>query len=119
MYIVSVIVVNSYKECTTWNSIYRTNAYHMEGNNGTDVEISFPERPRFFEQTTPSGIHCGQVANLYGGSSLAFFTPATCYYFNNGHECRFCSLKPNRDAQQMFINAVSPALAASVLEVAL
>ncbi|HEY1353494.1 MAG TPA: radical SAM protein, partial [Ktedonobacteraceae bacterium] len=54
-----------------------------------------------------------------GGSSLAFFTPATCYYFHDGHECRFCSLQPNRSAHQSFVQTISPTLAASVLKIAL
>jgi hypothetical protein len=68
---------------------------------------------------TPSGIRCGQVANLYGGSSLAFFTPSACYYFNDGRECKFCSLKPNRDSHDLFVNTIKPSLATSVLRIAL
>ncbi len=34
----------------------------------------------------------GHIANLYGGTALAFFSPRTCYLFADGTECRFCSL---------------------------
>ncbi len=33
-----------------------------------------------------------RIANLYGGTALAFFSPRSCYFFADGNECRFCSL---------------------------
>src|SRR5438874_12730747 len=99
--------------------MYGDNTYHLADKDGVDVEVTFPQRPRFCDYITSEAIRCDRVANLYGGSSLAFFTPATCYYFNDGHECKFCSLKPNRSSQQIFVHTITPALAASVLEIAL
>jgi hypothetical protein len=114
-----VVVAVNYKQHSPWQLVYRDSTYRLIGKHDTDIEVTFPQRPRFFEYVTPSGIRCDRVANLYGGSSLAFFTPSTCYYFNDGHECRFCSLKPNRSEQQIFVHTISPALAASVLQIAL
>ena len=119
IYLNEVVVAVNYKHRSSWSITFSDNAYHLTSKDGVDVEITFPPRPRFFDYVTPQRIRCDRVANLYGGSSLAFFTPATCYYFNEGHECKFCSLKPNRSSQQIFINKISPALAASVLEIAL
>ncbi|HZO75410.1 MAG TPA: radical SAM protein [Ktedonobacteraceae bacterium] len=118
LYLNEVVVAVNHKRQSPWRLLYRDNTYRLVGKNNIDVEVTFPRRPRFFEQVTPSGIRCDRIANLYGGSSLAFFTPATCYYFNEGHECRFCSLKPNRSSQQTFVSAINPALAASVLKIA-
>lgn len=119
MYLGEVVVAINYKQRSPWQLVHHDNAYRLVGKDNVDVEVTFPQRPRFFERITPGGIRCDQVANLYGGSSLAFFTPATCYYFNDGHECRFCSLKPNRSSQQIFVHTISPTLAASVFEIAL
>ena len=119
MYISNVIVAVNYKQLSPWRLIHRDSSYRLIGKDDTDVEVTFPERPRFFEHVTPNGIQCDRIANLYGGSSIAFFTPEKCYYFNDGHECRFCSLKPNRDAQDVFLPAISPELASSVLKIAL
>ena len=119
VYLNDVVVAVNYKQRSPWQLVYHDNAYRLVGKDNVDVEVTFPQRPRFFERITPGGIRCDQVANLYGGSSLAFFTPATCYYFNDGHECRFCSLKSNRSSQQIFVHTISPTLAASVLEIAL
>jgi len=119
VYLNDIIVAVNYKSNSPWQLVYRDHCYRLLGQDGTDVEVTFPVRPRFLEQVTPDGIRCDRVANLYGGSSLAFFTPGTCYYFNDGHECKFCSLKPNRSTQQFFLHTISPTLASSVLEIAL
>jgi hypothetical protein len=119
LYLSDVIVSVNYKRHSPWKLIYDGNSYRLIGKDDIDVEVTFPQRPHFFDHITPTGIPCDRVANLYGGSSLAFFTPASCYYFNDGHECKFCSLKPNRSSQQIFVPTISPSLAASVLEIAL
>lgn len=119
MYIGDVIVAVNSKQLSPWRLIYRDSSYRLIGKDGTDVEVTFPKRPRFFEYVTPNGIQCDRIANLYGGSSLAFFTPGTCYYFNEGHECKFCSLKPNRSAEKSFLHTIGPELASSVLKIAL
>lgn len=118
-YLNDIVVAVNYKRNSPWQLVYRDHCYRLLGQGGIDVEVTFPVRPRFLEQVTPDGIRCDRVANLYGGSSLAFFTPGTCYYFNDGHECKFCSLKPNRSTQQFFLHTISPTLASSVLEIAL
>jgi hypothetical protein len=119
LYVNDVIVAVNYKPHSPWRLLYRHGTYRLADEQGSQIEVTFPRRPRFFDYLTPEGVACDRVANLYGGSSLAFFTPATCYYFHDGHECRFCSLKPNRSAQQNFVHTISPALAASVLKIAL
>ncbi len=119
LYIGDVIVAVNYKQHSPWKLVYDGNTYRLTGKDDIDVEVTFPRRPHFFDHATPTGIPCDRVANLYGGSSLAFFTPASCYYFNDDHECKFCSLKPNRSSQQIFVPTISPSLAASVLEIAL
>src|SRR5579864_5450090 len=119
VYLGDVIVAVNYKQHSPWKLVYDGGTYRLTGKDDTDVEVIFPRRPRFFDRFTPSGVRCDRVANLYGGSSLAFFTPESCYYFKDGHECKFCSLKSNRSSQQNFVPTISPALAASVLEIAL
>src|SRR5579885_732936 len=114
-----VVVAVNYKKHSPYRLIARDDEYRLIGKDA-DIKVTFPRRPHFLNQTTYSGIQCGRVANLYGGSSLAFFTPATCYYFNDGHECKFCSLQPNRNTQgDNFVPSVSPKLAAEVLQIAL
>ncbi|MBL4844322.1 MAG: hypothetical protein JKY65_02245 [Planctomycetes bacterium] len=49
----------------------------------------------------------GQIANLYGGSALSFFSPRACYFFTDGTQCRFCSLAGTA-ADTSFANRLSP-----------
>lgn len=119
LYLNDIVVAVNYKHHSPWQLVYCDHSYRLLGRDGTDVEVAFPARPRFLAHVTADGTHCDQVANLYGGSSLAFFTPGTCYYFDDGQECKFCSLKPNRGGQQFFLPTLSPALASAVLEIAL
>lgn len=119
LYVNDVVVAVNYKPHSPWQLLYRQGTYLLADAQGGEVEVTFPRRPRFLDCFTSEGVACDRVANLYGGSSLAYFTPATCSYFHDGHECRFCSLQPNRSAQQHFVHTISPALAASVLKVAL
>lgn len=120
IYIQNVVVAVNYKQHSPWQIVQREGLYRLIGKDGTDVEVTFPERPHFLEEVTTDGIPCGEVANLYGGSSLAFFTPGTCYYFNEKHECKFCSLQPNRSVQQgKYLSKISPERASEVLKIAL
>lgn len=118
-YLNDIIVAVNYKRNSPWQLVYRNDSYSLVGKDGIDVGITFPARPRFLGNVTADGIRCDQVANLYGGASLAFFTPGSCYYFDDGHECKFCSLKPNRSGQQSFLHIISPAIASAVLKIAL
>ena len=83
------------------------------------VKVEIKAAPAFLQMNTPSGVECGHIANLYGGSSLAYFTPANCYFFAEGSECRFCSLATTRNDNHEFANVISPTVAGDVLEVAL
>lgn len=49
-----------------------------------------------------------QVANLYGGSALSFFSPRTCYFFAQGTQCQFCSLQGTAAEHDEFSNRVHP-----------
>ncbi|MTJ55873.1 hypothetical protein FJR38_26030 [Anabaena sp. UHCC 0253] len=119
IFISNVVIAVNYKRHSPWQLEYNSGDYFLSHQGKYITSISFPKRPSFFDISVTEALTCGQVANLYGGSSLAFFTPSTCYYFNKGKECHFCSLKPNRDQESQFIDTITPQLAASVLKIAL
>ena len=56
------------------------------------IQISFPKRPEFYGARLSNGELCEQHLTAYGNSTLGVFSPGHCYYFNDGHECKFCSL---------------------------
>lgn len=117
-YLNTVVVAVNYKHNSPWQLTYQNCSYRLIGPSNINVVITFPERPHFLDSVTSTGICCDRVANLYGGSALAFFTPGSCYYFDDGNECRFCSLQPNRSNPHSFLHAISPSLASEVLVIA-
>lgn len=112
-----VVIAVKHKKDSPWQLEFKDN--YFLSNSGRPVSlISFPSRPLLFDQKTPKGIRCDAVANLYGGGSLAFFTPSTCYYFSNNTECKFCSLESTRNNETAFMHTITPNLASDVLSLA-
>ena len=48
------------------------------------------------------------LANIYGGAALAFFSPRSCYFFNDGSQCGFCSLEGTADESRGYSALLSP-----------
>jgi hypothetical protein len=118
LFINNVVVAVNHKKKSPWLLEYDGN-YYLSHQTQPITRISFPIRPKLFEYLTPDGVECGRIANLYGGASLAFFTPSTCYYFNEGIECHFCSLAPNRKTETSFVHTITPEMATAVFLIAL
>lgn len=59
-------------------------------------EILFNSRPYFFDKKINSEVNCQKVISMYGRYILAIFPNAHCFLFNEGLQCKFCSLKPSR-----------------------
>ena len=113
-----VVIAVNHKKKSPWCIEYY-GEYYLSHKEQPITLISFPTRPNLFECKTQDGQLCGSIANLYGGGALAFFTPSMCYYFNEGSECRFCSLSPNRKIETQFVNTITPEVASNVFLIAL
>jgi hypothetical protein len=114
-----VVVSVNFREESPWClDVSDDGRFFLLDGSDREAEITIKDAPKFLELKTSKGVPCGSVANLYGGSSLAFFTPATCYLFANNTECRFCSLAPTRQEEREFISTITPGLAGDVLDVA-
>ncbi|WP_030132603.1 radical SAM protein [Pseudomonas sp. QTF5] len=61
------------------------------------VRITFPSRPRSYGKYLSNGELFEQHITIYGNSTLGIFSPGHCYYFNDGNECKFCSLGSARE----------------------
>lgn len=48
-----------------------------------------------------------RIANLYGGTALAFFSPRSCYFFVDGTACAFCSLAGTAEESSAFKDILS------------
>ncbi|MGJ7518628.1 radical SAM protein [Pseudomonas baetica] len=62
-----------------------------------NINITFPKRPKPYGKKLSNGDLFEQHLTIYGDSTLGIFSPGHCYYFNDGHECKFCSLGSARD----------------------
>ena len=113
-----VVIAMNHKIESPWQIDVKEGNYFISHHGEIKSAITFPKCPDFFEIETEKGILCKSIANLYGGKSLAFFTPSTCYYFNEKVECRFCSLKPNRDSHSLYIHTITPSVAGEVTKIA-
>ena len=56
-------------------------------------------------ELSPSAV---ALANLYGGSALAFFSPRACYFFSDDTQCGFCSLAGTAAEHAGFTSLLAP-----------
>jgi|GEM_PF-1523493 len=119
IFIGDVVVGVNYRSESRWKLDVLDGQFWLTDQDQPITRLMIREAPKFLQLTTPSGVSCASVANLYGGSSLAYFTPASCYYFADQTQCVFCSLEPTRKGDSEFVSVISPNLASEVLEVAL
>jgi hypothetical protein len=61
------------------------------------MKITFPSRPRSYGKYLSNGELFEKHITAYGNSTLGIFSPGHCYYFNDGNECKFCSLGSARE----------------------
>jgi hypothetical protein len=113
-----ITIAANYRTDTAWSLDHDGLQYFIALDGEPVCPVQFSKYPNFLSETTSAGVPCAKVANLYGGSSLAFFTPSTCYYFSDNNQCHFCSLEPTRGSDHFFTNVISPKVAADVLQVA-
>ncbi len=113
-----ITIAANYRIDTPWSLDHDGSEYFVACDDEAVCPVEFPKFPNFLSENTSAGVPCAKVANLYGGSSLAFFTPSTCYYFSDNNQCHFCSLEPTRGEDRFFTNVITPKVAADVFKVA-
>lgn len=87
--------------------------------DGIDIgEISFPLRPRFYDQTTADGIPYSKIAVLHGRDVLATTILQSCIrYQSRTKTCQFCSIGQSLAAKRT-IERKTPAQLAEVAKAA-
>ncbi len=66
-------------------------------HNGYRVTtIGLPERPIYFDQKLSDGTAVENILAVAGEATPGFFLHPTCYYFDIGKPCSFCSMKGTR-----------------------
>lgn len=60
-------------------------------------EIYIPRKPQFYDANIDGSEKSGcDYLSLYSAFVLSAFLSGSCYYFNQGLQCHFCSLQPTR-----------------------
>ncbi|WP_349370239.1 radical SAM protein [Salinarimonas sp.] len=78
-------------------SISEEGPYLLDTRKDTAFQIRFPLEPKAYAFDLSNGRPFKEVATYYGETTLGFFNPGHCYYFDEGTQCRFCSLGPARE----------------------
>lgn len=55
-------------------------------------------RPAFYARRTSDGVPMSAVGCSCANHGVSFFIRDRCFYFNDGEECRFCSLGPTQES---------------------
>ncbi|MFJ2539923.1 radical SAM protein [Pseudomonas sp. NPDC087614] len=82
------------------------------------IKITFPSRPISYGKQLSNGELFETHLTVYGNSTLGIFSPGHCYYFNNGRECKFCSLGAARENLSDHKMRIKGDLAGEAVEIA-
>jgi hypothetical protein len=91
----------------------------VEDERGGREFVSFPRRPRFYDQRLSTGETVSKVITLYGGGALGIFAYGDCDLVIRDVACAYCSIGPNRSQTQDFEDVVRPKQLREALSIAL
>ncbi|EKF36477.1 MULTISPECIES: radical SAM protein [Bacillus] len=112
-----VVAVNQ-RNNSKWRLYFENEKFYV-GDGIEKLEISFPERPTFYNELLEDGRGISRIVTLYGNATLGIFSPGHCYYWNSGDECKFCSLQPTRNNQADHEMFIKPSIAKEAISIAL
>jgi hypothetical protein len=108
------IVAVNFRPRGRYTLVFREGTPYILSPVGTPYTVKFPKEPKSYDVELSNGQRFKEIATYYGNSTLGFFNPGHCYYFDDGTECRFCSLGPAR-AETNHVMKVMPKLADEVI----
>ncbi|MEG0635952.1 MAG: biotin synthase [Pseudomonas sp.] len=91
-----VISAVNHQPSSPWRIELAEGAPVIRGRHST-FPVSFPQRPKSYGKKLSNQELFEQTVTVYGDTTLGVFSPGHCYYFNDGRECKFCSLGPARE----------------------
>ncbi|QJP97096.1 radical SAM protein [Pseudomonas fluorescens] len=92
-----IITAANYNPHSKYKIILERNTPALSYNKNI-IDITFPARPKSYGKILSNGELFEKHLTIYGNSTLGIFSPGHCYYFNDGHECKFCSLGSARES---------------------
>lgn len=108
------IVAVNFRPRGRYTLVFRDGLPYIVSPTGTSYSVTFPTEPKSYDMELSNGQRFKEIATYYGNSTLGFFNPGHCYYFDDGTECRFCSLGPARE-ETNHVMKVMPKLADEVI----
>lgn len=84
------------REGSPWRLRFAGDELHLYRGERFHRELRLPEPLPFFGKTLSDGVRTDDVISAYGAVTPGFFLYPDCYYFNEGKQCGFCSLRVAR-----------------------
>lgn len=90
-----------------WKLVFDDNKYYITDEQEIKNEVTFPNRPKFYDELLTDGYKVSQLITLYGGSALGIFVYGKCHLFEKSQACSFCSVFQNRSKGTDFPNVIT------------
>ncbi|MCR5502043.1 MAG: hypothetical protein K6F53_03460, partial [Lachnospiraceae bacterium] len=75
---------------------FEKDVFVLYKNNTIITNIILPEKPKYFGTLLSDGTPIENVLAVAGEATPGFFFYPNCYYFDNGDQCKFCSMRGTR-----------------------
>src|SRR3989338_9916119 len=84
------------RENSPWSLRIEEGEVQLYNSNNHIMTVGLPERPAYFDKTLNDGTKSQSIIAVAGEDTPGFFLYPYCYYFSEGKQCGFCSMKSTR-----------------------
>ena len=108
----TIILDGCYLNVPTQSWFVSQSPYSVEMSDGSFVlkknvdnvlDVSFPDRPKYYDLETKSGVSSEKIALLHGSNCLASTVYQSCAYWNTDMQCKFCGIGLSLDSGETVI----------------
>jgi len=102
-----------------WKLTFDNGRYFITDEQDFQSEVTFPKRPKFYDEMLSTGEKVSQIITLYGGSALGIFVYGKCSLAEMEEACSYCSVLQNRFKGTDFVDVIKPNHVKEALSLAL
>ncbi|WP_238591483.1 MULTISPECIES: hypothetical protein [Photorhabdus] len=110
------IIACNYNEDSDYDLIYKNGDFYIKAENIL-FKVIFPIKPDIYGIELSDGSRVEEYVTVYGDTTLGFFSPGHCYYFNDGRQCKFCSLGEARNSLSDHKKSIRPSKVIEVMNI--
>ncbi|MBS9432542.1 hypothetical protein C6H65_05180 [Photorhabdus luminescens] len=110
------IIACNYNENSDYDLIYKNGNFYIKADNNF-FKVIFPIKPDIYGIELSDGSRVEEYVTVYGDTTLGFFSPGHCYYFNDGRQCKFCSLGEARNSLSDHKKSIRPSKVIEVMNI--